>query len=289
MISKMKRIFAILLLTALTLSGSVHAQHWISTGLRCGAGTYLAKGEGLNTQLAPNFAIDVNYTYYWPLRPIELGINTGVSVGYTSAGYKTSLSESYTNYDYAGNRIDYNIVSSKVFEQTHGVSLEIPAMLALRWQGLVMNAGLKLQIPVWRLSKQQMADISVQATYPAYGVTMTNETITGKVNPDDLNMIVKNQGMPIVSLLLSLEIGYEWSISHADKVGLVAYFDGSPYGYGYRSGISNGRVVDVAPISDAATPAPNVKVNTIIGTQAQMLNYLAFGAKVYYRFDAMQK
>ena len=271
------------------MSGSVHAQHWISTGLRCGAGTYLAKGEGLKTQLQPNFAIDANYTYYWSLRSLELGINTGVSIGYTSAGYKSSLSESYTNYDYEGNQIDYLITSPKVYEQTHGVSLEVPAMLALRWQGVVMNAGLKVQIPVWRLSKQQLADVNIQATYPAYGVTLTNAAVTGVVNPEDQNMIVKNQAMPIVSLLLSLEAGYEWSITYADKVGLVAYFDGSPYGFGYRSGVSSGRVVDVAPISNSANPCPNVKVNTIIGAKAQMMNYLAFGAKVYYRFDVLRK
>ena len=65
-------------------------------------------------------------------------------------------------------------------------------------------------------------------------------------------------------------------------LGLVGYFDGAPYGH--KSGKSTGRMIDVAPITNAEYPVPEVKVNTIVGTYAERINYLAFGVKVYYRF-----
>ena len=264
----------------------LHAQHWLSTGLRIGAGTYLAKGNQLKSQLEPSGAVDVDYTYYWRLRHLEVGIQTGVLVGYSSGGYLSSINEAYSNTDYLGNQLDYAITASRVFEQIHGVTIEVPAMFALRWQGLVFSAGVKVQVPVWYMNKQQISDdLRIAATYPAYGVTLVNQPITGQVNAADMTTSGRRD-INDVSVLLCMEAGYEWSLSPTDKVGLVAYFDGSPYGH--LKGTHTDHVIQVAPITDAENPVPNVTVNSIIGTHAQQLNWLAFGVKVYYRFDILR-
>ena len=271
----------------LASSSMLHAQHWISTGLRGGAGINLVKGNSLKSQLEPSGMLDVDYTYYWRLRHLELGIQTGVLVGYTSGGYLSSINEAYSNTDYLGNQMDYTITASRVFEQTHSVAIEVPVMFALRWQGLVFNAGVKVQVPVWYSNKQQISDdLSIAATYPAYGVTLVNQPITGCLNAADL-MTSGRQDVADVSLLLSTEIGYEWTLTPADRVGLVAYFDGAPYCH-MKSSNAATNIIQVAPISDATNPVPAVAVNTLVGTRVQQMNYLAFGVKVYYRFDVQR-
>ena len=275
----MRRLVVIILALA-GMSGAMNAQHWVSVGLRGGAGTQLTTGD-IQSGWAPTAMVDASYTYLWPVNDVELGIQTGLSLGYIGGRFSATVDEQYRNIDYLGHPMDYHNTTSSARESVDGMAMEIPAMMAFRWNGLVLNAGLKLQVPLWYQFRQQLTDPVVRATYPEYNVTTTNELITGVVDPADVQKSGRRD-LCDVSLLLGLELGYEWTITEQqDKIGLVGYFDGAPYGH---SAPRTNHVIDVAPISDPVNPVPDVTVNTIVGTYAQTMNYLSFGVKVYYRF-----
>ena len=280
----MRRYFFIVVLALMTISGHLNAQHWISAGLRGGAGTYLATGE-IHNRLAPNFMADVTYSYLWPIEDIELGVLSGLSFGYTGGAYRATVDEQYRNTDYLDHPMDYHNTTSFARERIDGFTMEIPAMMALYWNGLVLNSGFKLQVPCWHRYRQQLKDPIVSATYPEYGVTVTNEVITGVVADSDLKKRGKRD-MCDVSLLLGFELGYEWTLpERQDRIGLMGYLDGALCGH--KAGARTKHVIDVAPITNAEDPVPEVKVNTIVGTYAKRMNYLDFGVKVYYRFDVL--
>lgn len=278
-----KKILILIVLLA-TYCGLSAQAHYVSVGLRGGAGSYLAAGDKLDNKLAANFMVDAGYTYFWPIDNIELGIHTGLSLGYTGGRYQMVLNEQYRNIDYLGHPMDYTITAESAQEKVNGFAMEIPVMMAFRWNGLVMNAGLKLQVPMWYRFHQQLSPTTIQAYYPDYNVAVINEKITGVVDEADYTKSGKRD-IGDFSLLLGLEIGYEWQLTPSDMIGVMGYFDGAPYSH--PAGQHTEHVIDVAPISNAEDPVPAVNVNTLVGTYATHLNYLDFGVKVYYRFDVL--
>ena len=262
--------------------GLMAQPHYISVGLRGGAGTFLAKGD-VKTLWEPNAWADVHYSYLWTVSDKQLGITTGVNLGYVGGGYyKASHTDQFTNVDYLGHTIEYTNMVGSIVERTHGFALEVPVLFALHYQGLVFHAGIKLQVPCWYQYTQTMRDLNIDAYYRDYDVTLHNELATGKV-PQDEYVMKGNRDVADVSLLLSADIGYEWQVAPNDWVGLQAWFDGSPYGH--TAGKATDRIIDVAPITD--TPPAKVTVNTAIGSLTSQLNYLACGIKVTYRFDVL--
>lgn len=261
--------------------------HSISVGLRGGAGSYLAEGE-LKNCLAPNAMVDVGYTFLVPVgSSVELGIMTGVSLGYTGGSFfRKDLTEQYRNTDYLGHPIDYTCSSSLVKERVNGFTMEIPAMFALRKSnGFVLNAGLKLQVPMWYRYHQDLTSPKVRAYYPEYRVDVTDELITGEI-PTELNGTIGKRDIGDVSIILGFELGYEWKLTDEDMLGLMGYFDCAAYSH--PAGHHTEHVIDVAKISNPSYPVPEVTVNTLVGTYATQLNYLDFGIKLYYRFDALR-
>lgn len=276
------------ILVVLTVcSVMMYAQpHYVSVGIRGGVGTLLAKGnEALDVHNVwkPNFMLDAAYSYLWTVEPVQLGITTGLSFGYIGGGYKASAVEQYTNTDYLGHSIEYTNTVSDIYERTHGFAMEIPALFALYWQGLVVHAGLKLQVPLWYQCNQNIGNVRISAYYPEYGVTLVDEVITGRVTEEEYGALIGKRDMADVSILLSMDIGYEWEIAPTHWLGLTAYLDGAPYSH--PAGAKTNRIIDVAPISDAGNPPAQVTVNTLIGAGATHLNYIACGLKLAYRFE----
>ena len=277
---------SILLIVFSAAASMLWAQpHSISVGLRGGAGSYLAEGE-LKNCLAPNAMVDVGYTFLVPVSNVELGIMTGVSLGYTGASYHKELTEQYRNYDYLNHPIDYTCSTSLVKERINGFTMEIPAMFALRKSnGFVLNAGLKLQVPMWYRYHQDLTSPKVRAYYPEFRVDVTDELITGEI-PTELNGTIGKRDIGDVSIILGFELGYEWKLTDEDMLGLMGYFDCAAYSH--PAGHHTEHVIDVAKISNPSYPVPEVTVNTLVGTYATQLNYLDFGIKLYYRFDALR-
>ena len=269
----------------LAFSSSLIAQpHYISVGVRGGAGTFRATGA-LKNQWEPNVWVDANYSYLWPVQETQLGITTGLNFGYVGGGYTTSYTDQYTNFDYYGNAIDYTNTVGSIEERTHGFAMEIPALFALHYKGLIMHAGIKLQVPCWYKYTQTISDINIHADYPAFGVALDNELITGKLPQEQYVTEAEWRDVGDVSLLLSVDLGYEWQLTERDWLGLQAWFDGAPYSH--PAGKPTERMIDVAPISDPTYPPAQVTVNTAISTTATRLNYLACGIKLSYRFDVL--
>lgn len=271
----------ILLIAVLAVSQVWAQPHSVSVGLRGGAGTYLAVGE-LKNCLVPNAMVDVGYSFMVPVKNVELGIMTGLSFGYTGGAYhKDDMIEKYSNTDYLGYTIDYTCTAAHVKERIHGFTLEIPAMFAFHMKGLVLNAGIKIQVPMWYRYHQDLVSPNVNAYYPDFGVNVLDELITGDI-PTELNGTIGRRDIGDVSILLGFELGYEWQLTASDRIGLMAYFDGAPYSH--PAGSRTQHIIDVAPITDPYYPVPEVKVNTLVGTYAERINYLDFGIKLYYRF-----
>ncbi len=280
------RLFLFFIVISATCSSLCAQPHSISVGLRAGAGTYLATGD-LDNRLVANAMVDADYSWLVPVKNVQLGVTTGLSFGYTGGAYKKELTEQYCNYDYLGHPIYYTCSSSLVNERVNGFTMEIPAMFALRCKGLVLNAGLKLQVPIYYRYHQDLTSPTVRAYYPEYKVPVTSELITGKV-PTQLNGTIGKRDIGDVSILLGFELGYEWTLNEErnDIIGLVGYFDGAPYSH--SAGKHTEHVIDVAKISDSEYPVPQVTVNTILGTYAKRINYLDFGIKLYYRFNVLK-
>ncbi|MGN0227267.1 MAG: hypothetical protein ACI4AI_04300 [Paludibacteraceae bacterium] len=253
--------------------------HYISVGLRGGAGTFLAKGD-VKTSWQPNAWVDANYSYLWQVKDYQLGITTGLDFGYLSGAYSASHTDQFTNIDYLGQTIVYTNTVGSVYEHTQGFAMEIPALFALHYKGLIFHVGLKLQVPLWYQYRQTMRDLSISAYYADYDVPVQNELVTGELPQDEFVQTGKRD-VADVSLLLSTDIGYEWQVADRDWIALQAWFDGSPYGH--TAGNATQHIIDVAPIT--TTPPAQVTVNTAVGSLTSRLNYLACGIRLAYRFS----
>lgn len=229
----------------------------------------------------------------------ELGFRTGINVGYAGTGYTRDIKESFRNFDYENSPMDYRITASACEQRIQQVHLELPVMFALRYKkGFVMDVGMKVQAPVWSQSRQDIEDLMIEAYYPETKVPIVNELITGKATQEQLHRN-GSANLSAVSLLASLEIGYEWNFGerNTNVFGIKAYFDMgvwsapmSATGAGYTCSLPGsvfapreGRVVDVAPILDAANPVPAVAIRDVYAPTKT--HYISLGVKLYYAIE----
>ena len=272
---------AMLLCTSIMMAQT----HVVGVGVRGGGAHFLQKmqAEEVKRQTGGNINLDLNYTCYFQVPVIECGIRTGLSFGYSTSGLKGSLHETFTNQDYYGNTLEYTVDFASVKERTQQLQLEIPIMVAIRWKGLVANAGPKLMIPVWRRAAQEHSMPTVDAYYPDFDVHVTVEVITGSVtNPDEMNG--KGQWCsPVFNFMLGFELGYEWRLQEQHLLGLMATLNISAGGV-YKNE-ADGYVLQVANITDAENPVPALSFKSLSEATVNNMHPLDFGIKFYYAFE----
>lgn len=261
--------------------GYSHA-HILHVGLS-GGGTYHLTPNGcqMKSKIGATGAIAVDYAFYKSLRKIDLGLKTGLDLGYHYSPYKAEFLHQFSHQDYLGNQMDYT-TSGTVQIIHQQLFASIPLMFALRKNGFAWNIGVKVQTAIYQAGKQYLYNPIITAHYPAYGVSITNELITGIVEEDQLSNKIDIPAIDI-ECLAATEIGYEYAINRSNAIGVMAYFNAGVLGT--RTKATNTPVISVAPIIDSSNPVPAVSVHDAYHSLLSSYTPLQFGIKVYYAFN----
>lgn len=259
-----------------------YTDHILRVGLAGGGTHHLTPNEcQMKSKIGATGAIAVDYAFYKSLRKIDLGLRTGIDLGYLYAPYKSDFQHQFTNQDYLGNHMDYS--TSGTVEIAHQqLFASIPLMFALRSNGFVWNIGARVQSTVYQSGKQQLSNPTITAHYSAYGVSITNELITGLVAEEQLSTILD---FPTIGIecMAATEIGYEYAFKHGNAIGVMAYFQTGVWGT--RAEMTHTPIINVAPIADSNNPVPAVTINDAYHSLLTSYTPMQFGMKLYYAFN----
>lgn len=227
---------------------------------------------------------DISYTYYWHVgNTAELGIRTGLSLGYSTAGTQVRLNEQFQNVDYLGYVMDYTVTANRVLQHSEQVQVEVPLMFSVRANGIIFNAGAKVMLPVWNLYKQTMKNLSVDAYYSAVDVHVTDELITGVLSEDKQTLRGRDE-LPKLNVLVGMELLKEWEVSTNGRIGLGVFADCAVWN-NYENSSPSGRIVSVAPIVNVDYPPASVGYTTVNSALVTSMRYWDLGIRLYYAFE----
>lgn len=260
-------------------------------GIRGGAAGLMHKTEQGKWTCGFDALLDLQYAHYWTKagRPVDLGIITGLSIGYAQSGMKTAVNTFQTLKDNEGSKIDYTLNADKIKENDGQLQLEIPLMFGLYHQsGLFFNFGPKFMLPVYTPYKQTISeDAYINAYFQDYGINVSNEIITGKLAEDDFKTKGKDNGNQFtINIMLTTELGYEWVLKNGNSLGLGVYADYCVYN-SYKNSTSDKPLIEVTPPQGA--DVASVKVLSATKTYASKLGYFDVGVKVAYHFNFPKK
>ena len=227
-----------------------------------------------------------DYTFYKSRKNMryqkttDVGFRTGLDFGYLYSSYRAEFEQQYSNVDYLGNQMDYT-TSGTVDIAQNQLYASVPLMFALRSNGFVWNIGVRLQAALYQTGQQHLSEPVIQAYYPAYDVTVTNELITGIVTDNQLSMPLASSPV-ILECLASAEIGYEHTLKTKGAIGLAAYVHAGVWNSLPKT--TNTPIIQVAPITAKNTPVPAVTVNDAYSSLLTSYMPLQFGLKLYYAF-----
>ena len=256
--------------------------HILRVGLAGGGGLHLTPADCvMKSNVGGGGALAFDYAFYKSFDKLDLGLRTGLDFGYMYLPYHAEFAQQYSNMDYLGNQLDYT-TSGVVDVVQNQLYASLPLMFALRTHGFVCNIGVRLQMPFYQTGKQQLSNPLVQAYYPKYDVTVTNELITGIVTDEQLSMPLAS--FPVfLECYASAEIGYEHRLNAKGAIGCAAYVHAGVWNALPKA--TDKPVIQVAPITDKVKPVPAVIVNDAYTSLLTSYTPLQFGVKVYYAFS----
>lgn len=265
------------------------SHHRFSVGVRGGVASLMHETDVMgNWRAGFDGLLDLQYAYYAGRKDgkkVNLGVITGVSLGWAQSGLRSGVDTAYTVATSDGN-IDYTVSAKQVDEKDGQLQVEIPVMFSLLTEnGFFFNVGPKVVLPVYRHFNQSIATPDINAYFPEEGVNVSNEVITGKVTDDQLKTKGKWNGSKL-NLMLTAELGYEWALRNGGALGLGAYANYSVYDL-YKNDTSNKSLINVAAPSSAA-PA-TVDILSATDTYAKGLGYFDCGVKLVYHFQFLKK
>lgn len=256
--------------------------HILRVGLAGGGGLHLTPADCvMKSNVGGGGALAFDYAFYKSFDKVDLGLRTGLDFGYMYLPYHAEFAQQYSNMDYLGNQLDYT-TSGVVDVVQNQLYASLPLMFALRTHGFVCNIGVRLQMPFYQTGKQQLSNPLVQAYYPKYDVTVTNELITGIVTDEQLSMPLASSPV-FLECYASAEIGYEHRLNAKGAIGCAAYVHAGVWNALPKA--TDKPVIQVAPITDKVKPVPAVIVNDAYTSLLTSYTPLQFGVKVYYAFS----
>ena len=277
-----------------------HNYDRFTIGLRGGAAGLLHKTNEGSWTCGGDVVLDLQYAHYWTKdgRPIDLGIITGVGLGYAQSSVKSSVNSTRPNVedgDATPMHIDYTIRADEVKEHDGQLQLEVPLMFSLIHQnGLFFNIGPKFMLPVFTPYKQTISNnpnTFVEAYYQETGVRVTNDVITGLLAEDKYTSKgtdYKNKFT--INVMLTAEIGYEWILKSGNSLGLGAYANYSVYN-SFKNNPEDPNVDPLIRVESAPSSTSNavINVNPLTGTYASGLGFFDAGVKLAYHFNFPKK
>ena len=256
--------------------------HTLRVGVSGGSGLNLTPTDCvMKSKFGASGALAFDYAFYKSFDKVDLGLRTGLDLGYMYLPYYAEFAQQYSNVDYLGNQMDYT--TSGVVDITQNqLYASVPLMFALRSNGFVCNLGVRLQMPFYQIGKQQLSNPLVQAYYPKYDVTVTNELITGIVADNQLSTPLEFPSI-LLECHAAMEIGYEHEIKNKNSaIGVLAYFNMGVWNSLPKA--TGAPIIQVAPIMDKNNPVPTVTVNNAYNALLTSFIPMQFGLKVYYAF-----
>lgn len=271
------------------LSSRMSSHHRFSIGLRGGVASLMHETDVMgNWRAGFDGLLDLQYAYYAGAKngkKVNLGVVTGLSLGWAQSGLRAGVDTAYTVATSDGN-IDYTISAKNVDEKDGQLQLEVPVMFSLLTEnGFFLNIGPKFVLPVYKHFKQGISSPDINAYFPNEGVNVSNEVITGKVTNDQLTTKGKWNGSKL-NVMLTAELGYEWALRNGDALGLGVYANYSLYDL-YKNDTSNKSLINVTAPSASAPAAVNILSAT--DTYAKGLGYFDCGLKLVYHFQFLKK
>lgn len=256
--------------------------HTLRVGLAGGGGLHLTPADCvMKSSVGGGGALAFDYAFYKSFDKLDLGLRTGLDLGYMYLPYHAEFAQHYSNVDYLNNQIDYT-TSGLLYITQNQLYASVPVMFALRTHGFVCNIGVRLQMPFYQTGKQQLSEPLIQAYYPKYDVTVTNELITGIVTDEQLSMPLASSPV-FLECYASAEIGYEHRLNAKGAIGCAAYVHAGVWNALPKA--TNTPIIQVAPITDKVKPVPAVTVNDAYTSLLTSYTPLQFGVKVYYAFS----
>ena len=278
-----------------------HSYDRFTIGLRGGAAGLLHQTNEGNWTCGGDVVLDLQYAHYWTKdgRPVDLGIITGVGLGYAQSSVKSSVNSTRPGVEDldAANpmHIDYTIRADEVKEHDGQLQLEVPLMFSLIHQnGLFFNVGPKFMLPVFTPYKQTISNnpnTFVEAYFQETGVRVTNDVITGLLAEDQYTSTgtdYKNQFT--INVMLTAEIGYEWILKSGNSLGLGAYANYSVYN-SFKNNPEDPATDPLIRVESAPSNTSNavINVNPLTGTYASGLGFFDAGVKLAYHFNFPKK
>ena len=256
--------------------------HTLRVGVSGGSGLNLTPTDCvMKSKFGASGALAFDYAFYKSFSEVDLGLRTGLDLGYMYLPYHAEFAQHYSNVDYLNNQIDYT-TSGLLYITQNQLYASVPVMFALRTHGFVCNIGVRLQMPFYQTGKQQLSEPLIQAYYPKYDVTVTNELITGIVTDEQLSMPLASSPV-FLECYASAEIGYEHRLNAKGAIGCAAYVHAGVWNALPKA--TDKPVIQVAPITDKVKPVPAVIVNDAYTSLLTSYTPLQFGVKVYYAFS----
>lgn len=253
-------------------------------GLRGGASALMHHAEKGNWTCGGDVVLDLQYAHYWTddARPMDLGLIVGLGIGYEQSGLKTNDSTAFTKAN-----VDYTVVAKDIKETDHQLQLEVPVMFSLiHDNGLFFNFGPKFMIPLYTPYKQTVntTDTHITAYFPETGITIQDNPVTGQYTgqqPTEKNGIQFN-----INVMLTAEIGYEWTLKSGNSFGLGAYANYSVFNTFKNATNSEGLFNLTAPTDDDKA---HLDVLSATHAYADKLGYFDAGIKLAYHFNFPKK
>jgi hypothetical protein len=271
-----------------------HHYDRFTIGVRGGASALLHKVNQGKWTCGGDVLLDLQYAHYWQKdgRPVDLGIITGLSLGYSASGMKASVdTRNKVVVDQDGDHIVYNVRADEIKENDAQLQLEIPLMFGLiHNNGLFFNAGARFMLPVYTPYNQKISDnpnTFISAEFQEAGIKVTNEVVTGKLAETDYKTKGTDNGNQFAfNLMLGAELGYEWTLKSGNSLGLGAYFDYCVFSTFKNNNVSENPLIQVTP---PTTSNAIVEVSSATKTYAQKLGFFDAGVKLAYHFNFPKK
>ena len=262
-----------------------HNYDRFTIGVRGGASALMHHADQGNWTCGGDVVLDLQYAHYWAKdgRPVDLGLIVGLGIGYQQSGLKKD-SDLTT---FTKGTVDYTVLAKDVKETDHQLQLEVPLMFSLIHEsGLFFNVGPKFMIPVYTPYNQTVNQdgTHISAVFQETGVTVVDEEVTGVYKgqqPESQNGIQFN-----INVMLTAELGYEWTLKSGNSLGLGAYANYSVFNTFKNTPNAEGLFNLTAP-SD--TDKAHLDVLSATRAYADRLGYFDAGVKVAYHFNFPKK
>lgn len=284
----MKKIAISVLLALASISGAwAQKSDVLGVGARVGMASFMQKANDWKWKLGMNTLLDVDYVHYFGTidqKGSQVGIRTGLSLGYTQSALEAPIELQHRTQDNLNNNILYTITSDRVKEMDRQIFLEIPVMAEFTFWHMYADLGFKVGIPVWSRYKQVIDDISIDAYYEDFDVHVTDEVLTGVLSEEGRTTTNKWNGAN-VNLSVMAEIGYLFELKNGNSIGVGFYADYT-FWNNYKNESPSLLVdVDTHTIDPMTSTPATVHVTNLTDAYVDKLGYFDFGVKVSYNFN----